>query len=185
MRIHESNLAARVVAVIWLITVLGIGLSMMFVGGAQAQANGTSNGSELPGEQIDSDTRIIDSSVSNGTATVVLESDRPQAVTLADAGGFSKGGVIERRTVVLSDGERSQIEIPVTEVDGRYGVSISTDKTLYAEIIRDGSSSSSVEPPDRNDQLALVVGAVLVGILSVVYARYRRDRQDQGVRYVG
>ncbi|MFC7057990.1 hypothetical protein [Halovenus salina] len=70
-----------------------------------------------------------------GTATVVLESDIPQQVTVTDAGAFSVGGSVERRTVRLQPRERVTVTLQVTEVNGRVGLGIETRSRLYAHII--------------------------------------------------
>ncbi|QSG11295.1 Uncharacterized protein HSBGL_0865 [Halapricum desulfuricans] len=118
----------------------------LFTGGAVAQDldNATdpiTDGTETPTpdagesyERIDNATRLISASYDSesGMATVVIESDIPQKIVLTDAGAFVEGGEVDQRSVVVTPGEQVNISMPVTEADGFVGVSISTQKTLYA-----------------------------------------------------
>jgi hypothetical protein len=93
-------------------------------------------------ERIDSDTVLVASewNETTGAARITIRSETSQAVTLSDAGRFVQGGKVPTTTVALRGGTTSTIEISVTEVDGRVGVAISTDKTpLYSEIIQSDS----------------------------------------------
>src|SRR6056297_1074211 len=98
---------------------------------------------ERDGARIDGDLRLVSTSYDgSGTATLVFETDGPKAVTLADAGGFMDGGEINRRTLVLDEAGTHTVEFQVTESDRGYvGVSISTDKVLYGEIIEEPTVS--------------------------------------------
>lgn len=120
------------------------------------------------GERIDNATMLISSSYSErtGMATVTIRSEIPQRIVVSDAGGFVAGGEIEQRSVLVEPGETVEISIPATETEsGFVGVSISTQKTLYAvPIIPPGLRLS---PPESNHWLAMLVG-LLMALLTVV-----------------
>lgn len=134
----------RVVALVFVFTVFALGsLLILLAGGASAQAAANQSADQAVNEsvetveRIDRNTVILESDYSekSGVATVTLESDRVQRVTLSDAGAFVTGGQVNQKTTVLKPDEPTTVRLDVTEVDGRVGVSISTSKTLYAHII--------------------------------------------------
>lgn len=130
-------------------TVATLVFSVTMTGGAVAQAaNQTAgNQSATPGEQIDGQTRLVSSSYDGQTetATVVLESDAHQAVTIYDAGGFTaeSGGQIRTRSVALSPGEQTRVRLPVTKTDDNAVLlGIQTDNTpAYAVVVEPGGDA--------------------------------------------
>jgi len=83
-------------------------------------------------EFIDARTTLCAAEYDNGTMSIILLSDGDQRLTLTDAGGALEQGLVERRTVVVYDDERTEVEIPVTEASGRVAVTIDTGRKLYA-----------------------------------------------------
>jgi hypothetical protein len=107
------------------------------------QPTTASGNSTQDGTRIDSDLRLVSASYDgSGTATLVFETDGAKAVTLTDAGGFVDGGHLNRRTVVLDGAGTHTVEFAVTESRRGYvGVTVATDATLYAEVIRSPTPS--------------------------------------------
>ncbi|MFC7142714.1 hypothetical protein ACFQMA_23125 [Halosimplex aquaticum] len=149
--------------------------------GVVAQAeNGTQSGPgvEMPkesGVQVQDGLVIVSSSYTavdemqgfeTGEATIVLRSDSPVAVTLADAGAFftNQDREINRRTVVVNG--RAELKFAVTERNGRVGVSISTDETLYGHVIRKGGNTDFV-PGGPSPEDTWLAGATIFGLFAV------------------
>jgi len=140
------------------------------------QANETTSGSA--GEQIDSELALVSSSYdpNAGTVTLTLRADSTRAVTLADAGGFIDGGTINRRTLVVQEGQTS-VEFAVTETQRGYvGVSIATDETLYAEVVR----SPSLSPFRGSSGTVGWFGGAAIVILSFVGAALWKLHKEGG-----
>jgi hypothetical protein len=95
------------------------------------------------GTRIDADLRLVSASYDgSGTAVLTFQTDAAKAITLTDAGGFVDGGHLNRRTVVLDGQGTHTVEFAVTESRRGYvGVTIATDQTLYAEVIRSPTPS--------------------------------------------
>jgi hypothetical protein len=130
---------AHVAGLLFVLFVFGIFAVMLLSAGAAAQ-NGGNVTAATPAqevERIDTDTVILNSSYNDqaGIATVIIESEVPQQVTVTDAGAFSVGGTVERRQVRLDPREPTKISLPVTEVNGRVGLGIETRQKLYGHII--------------------------------------------------
>jgi len=148
---------------------------------ADTPANSTA---QRPAERIGPNTLLISSSYDeqNGTASVVIESERPQTITVSDAGAFSKGGEIPRRITVFGSGERRTIELPATKINGKIGLAISTDETLYAEVISVAEPDDSLfqgRPTWQDMQVAGLSGFV-GGLLIVSLVAWHRVKSDQG-----
>jgi hypothetical protein len=140
------------------------------------QANETTSGPA--GEQIDSELSLVSSSYDPdaGTVTLTLDADSTHAVTLADAGGFIDGGTINRRTMVVQEGQTS-VEFAVTETQRGYvGVSIATDETLYAEVVR----SPSISPFKGSSGTVGWFGGAAIVILSFVGAALWKLHKEGG-----
>jgi|GEM_PF-781606 len=133
-------------------------------------------------ERIDSDTVLVASewNESAGVARVTIRSETSQAVTLSDAGRFIQGGKVPTTTVALRGGTTSTIEISVTEVDGRVGVSISTDKTpLYSEII-ESDSGDGLGVLEAVSTLQAWLGGVTIAFVWTVIAGWSVMRREGG-----
>ncbi len=163
------------------VTVAFLALLTLVPTGVVAQAeNGTQSGPgvEMPkesGTQIQDGLVIVSSSYTavdemrgfeTGEATIVLRSDSPVAVTLADAGAFftDQDREINRRTTVV-DG-RAELKFAVTERNGRVGVSISTDETLYGHTIRKGGSTDFV-PGGPSPEDTWLAGATVFSLFAM------------------
>lgn len=128
---------------------------------------------------IDDDLGLVESGYDGetGTAFVVLQSDRPQAITISDGGALAKGsGPIATSTAVV-DG-RTRIEVSATSVQGRVAVVIDSDARLYGHVIRAGNQSSGLVGGPwsaRDVQVAGGAGALTVAIFVIVQlVRYKR-----------
>ena len=128
-------------------------------------------------ERIDQDTRLISASYDDGdgTATVVIESDVAQKITVSDAGAFVEGGVVKQRTVIVSPGERVEITMPVTKSNGYTGVSIATPETLYAVPLKSQVDFFEGQSTWQTVQVAAIGGAFGVIVMAVILAWRLRD----------
>jgi len=169
-----------------LTTVVVLSLAGMLAPVAAAPATDTPTNSTAgarPAEQIDANTRLVSSSYDpqNETASVVIESERAQAITVSDAGAFTQGGEIPRRTVVVDDGERVTVELPVTTVNGKVGLAISTDETLYAEVITVNPDDSLFQGrPTWQDMQVAGFSGFVGGLLVISLVAWHRVKSDQG-----
>lgn len=136
------------------------------------------NESEGCNEHIDDETALCGYHYDAGAGEVVLTlySDRPQRVTLTDAGAFMTGGEVNRQRATLNG--RSEVRLAVTEYNGFVGVSVDTGRTLYAVPIE---TSSSLSAPKESDLLALLAGIVIVPAAAVGVYRVREELRDDGV----
>jgi archaellum component FlaF (FlaF/FlaG flagellin family) len=123
-------------------------------------------------EQVDNSTTLVSAEYdsSDGTATVVIESEIAQQITISDSGAFVEGGVVEQRSVYVGPGERTKITMPVTKSDGFVGISIATQKTLYAVPLKSEVSFFESESTWQTVQVAALGGAFGVLVMAVILA---------------
>jgi hypothetical protein len=142
--------------------------------GAQELPGGNNTTTSTPsdpsaqGEQIDKNTRLVDSSYSQetGEMTVTVHSESLQELVFSDAGAFAEGGVVEQRKLTVRPDETVTITMPATRTDRGYvGVSIATRNVLYAEPIE---ASANLNPWRRVPPMAGWVGGATAIALSVV-----------------
>jgi hypothetical protein len=157
-----------------LITLLVV--AMLVPGAVAAQENATNATDatdDLPDDRLDDCTEHIDNVTTlcsaeyeNGRITLELHSDRPQRVTLTDAGGMMEGGEITQQTSHLSEG-RNTVHISVTQHNGFAGVTVNTGRTLYAVPVE--QDSSLIGPPwtAQDVQLSALAGAVVTALLTL------------------
>lgn len=128
-------------------------------------------------EQIDNATRLVSASYDSGDgmATVVIESDIPQEIVLTDSGAFVEGGEVDQRSVVVAPGERVEISMPVTMANGFVGVSITTQKTLYAVPLVDRVQWFNSESTWQTVQVAALGGALGVLVVAALLAYRLRN----------
>ncbi|WP_144426067.1 hypothetical protein [Halanaeroarchaeum sulfurireducens] len=126
---------------------------------------------EPPAETIDPVTAIESTWLEDGTMVLVIRSDVPQLVTLTDAGAVWGGGEIPQRSLTLQAG-RNRVSIPVTEVDGRVGVTIATQRVLHGTTLTTGTTLLP-GPFGRDDvQIAAIAGAFAgVGVTALIAFR--------------
>jgi len=126
---------------------------------------------------IDGNTRVLsyDYDSEAGTLSVTIESDRPQAVTISDAGALSEsgGGVIPSESEPI-DGVRT-LTIPVTRTDqGFVGVTIATDNTLYGIVIEPEREG----PFERTSPTTGWLGGSTVAMIMIGLAAYRHKNRE-------
>ncbi|QSG08878.1 hypothetical protein [Halapricum desulfuricans] len=128
-------------------------------------------------ERIDNSTVLVSASYDRdaGMATVVIESEETQKITLTDAGAFVQGGEVPQRSVVVTPGERTEISIPVTNADGFVGVSIATQKTLYAVPLTSQVQWFDSESTWQTVQVAAFGGASGVLVVAALLAYRLRN----------
>jgi len=173
---------------------VGVALSLAIPAGpALAQENSTTAANETvttafepdgDGYRIDTTTRVVSESFNEDTGelTIVIESDIPQSITIADKGGFDKEGPVNRRRPYLQTG-RHTITLQLTETeDGDYGYSVSTEKVLYSHQVEE-SRDAIIGGPWGPSDLWIVGGlSVVLGVASVplmkrlLSKRLRSDR---------
>lgn len=151
-----------------------------------AQENATDTGTGLEAEDLTGDecTVHIDQHVSlcsaeyrDGEVVLELRSDRPETITVTDAGGIMNGGEILRKDYVLRSDRRSTVRMPVTKANGFVGVTIDTGRTLYG-VPLETSSTLIGGPWDYADTQAAALGGgigsaaiVLLLTLRTIYGR--------------
>ena len=83
-------------------------------------------------EAIDRNTVICSADLDGDRAELVLRSDRPQVVTITDAGGVFAGGEVQRTDHRLRPDEPNTVTVRVTRYRNMAGVTIDTGNVLYA-----------------------------------------------------
>jgi hypothetical protein len=150
-------------------------VSLLCLPPAAAQTNQSAPSNAT--QQIANDLRLVESGydAETGEAWVVLEAEHPTAVTLSDGGALHDGsGEIASRSVVVEG--QTEVRVSVTEVNGRVGVIIGTDATLYGHVIETSSNLIGGPFTGRDVQTAAVSGFVIVAIVSLVMVvRYLRN----------
>ena len=154
-------------------------LLVTLTGGAIAQTNQTtptvtvetstssSSDENQTVEPIDRSTGLVDSRVEGESMILVIESNRPQQVTLTDTGSAMNGQRTPVHTVQLQKGT-NRLTVPAQSFEGHYIVTISTGEYLYP-VVKD-HSATIVGPPWTVSDVRLAAGAagltvVLVSIL--------------------
>lgn len=115
-----------------------------------------------------------------GTVTLTLRASERKAVTLVDAGAFSLGGDLPDRTLDPFEGTQT-FEFSVYRPPGSesVGVTIVTDRTMYAEPIR--VSPAGPDLPEFPTWGALLVGVSLTAVGTVAVDKYQSQKESQGV----
>lgn len=136
------------------------------------------NGSDVQGIWIDENTRLLESEhlAEDGTARITIHSEIRQSVTLTDAGKFSTGGEVARRTLDMRPGDTATVELPVTVVDGLVGVGISTNELLWAEVIEARNTGSS--PWEQTGPVAGWLGGASVFTVMMGIAAMKVKRKN-------
>jgi hypothetical protein len=176
-----------------------IALSLAAVGPATAQSydydsqelptNGTATptpaGNQTYEAYIDGNTRIVEADYNSqeGTATVVIESDQAQSITVSDGGALASGesGTIATTTRVVEDGERQSITVPVTKADGLVAVTISTRETLYGYIYSPPSESVFEKTNSRDGWIGGSTAAIAMFTLSAYRVKNSTDSEPNEV----
>jgi len=131
--------------------------------------------------RIDGATEIVGTRYieSDGIAMITIRSSATQTVTFSDAGRFNQGGKVPVRAEVFRSGETATVEIPITEVNGRVGVAITTENTpLYAAIIEDGGGG--LEILEALSSLQAWAAGIIVAFTWMVIAGYSVLRREDG-----
>jgi hypothetical protein len=150
---------------------------------AQENATETDTGfdhEDLTGEDctVHIDRHVSLCSVEHRNGEVILEfrTDRPETITVTDAGGMMHGGEILRKDFLIR-GDRSTVRMPVTKANGFVGVTIDTGRVLYGVPV-ETSSSLIGGPWDYSDTQAAALGGgigsavvVLLLTLKTIYGR--------------
>lgn len=131
-------------------------------------------------ETIDRTMGIVSSTYNegDGTVTLVIESDREQTVHLFDMGSAQDGGVFDSKKVQLQQG-RNRVTVPVTEVSSQIGVTISTDRVLYAHVKKTGSNPFPNGPYSQEDVQYSIAGGGF-GVAFMVLYRAARAKLGAG-----
>ncbi len=123
--------------------------------------------------RVDRHTRICESSFEDGRSTLVIRSNITQDVDLLDMGSFTSGGVVPEKSVRLKEG-RNRISLSGQKVNGKAGVSISTEHVTFSHIINTRSTLIGGPFGARDVQVAALSGALSVSLIVVI----------QSIRYV-
>lgn len=126
-------------------------------------------------ERVSDSLSICSKTYQDGTATLILESEQANRLTLTDAGAFIEGGEVGRDRVTVYEG-RNTVSIPATEVHGFAGVAIDTGEVLYAVKIQSISPSG---PPISYGNAQALVALTAVGAAAFTYRVVRRKREEE------
>lgn len=113
-----------------------------------------------------------------GDALVTVYAERPQRLTLTDAGGAMDGGDVQQRTETISPGI-STLRMPVTEMGGSLGgsstvaVTISHRDGLYSVVVEDESFLLDGPWDSRDAQISGLAG-LLAGLSTTVGIAYQK-----------
>jgi hypothetical protein len=145
---------------------------------------GENDTSDLEGcdVRVDRHTRICESTFENGQSELVIHSNVTQSVTIADMGSFAQGGVVPRKDLTLHEG-RNRITLRGVEYRGRAGVSIDTDRVLFAHQIETRFTLIHGPYSSSDVQTAGVAGALSVAVIVIVQSiRYMTGRKHDPER---
>jgi hypothetical protein len=189
LRFNPPAVAYLLVAFLFVVATLMLGMVALSAPSAAANATADSTPDPTPtptqapnetGALIQPGLELVAHDVDDETASLTFRSSGPVAVTIADAGGFYKGGELERRTTILRKGTHT-IEFPITVMpDGRAGVTVSTSDTLYA-VPLEGSNYWFQGSPTWDLMELAGLGAVvgtLIATAVVAYLRVRGGRKE-------
>ena len=135
-------------------------------------------------EVIDQNTVLCSAELDGETAELVLRSDRPQRVTITDAGGVFAGGEVQRTRHQLRPDEPNTVRVSVTRHRNMAGVTVDTGTTLYG--VPFDESSTLIGPPWSASDVqigALAAGAstALVSALFVLRTVYGRSEEAERI----
>lgn len=139
-----------------------------------AVSAGGTGGNECS-ERVSADLSICSASYEEGTAILVLESERTMRLTLTDAGAFITGGQVERESATVFEG-RNTIRFRATEVQGFAGVAVDTGNVLYAKRIQALSPS---QPAISYSSVQALIAVTAVGAAAFTYRLVRRKREEE------
>jgi len=132
--------------------------------------------------RIDGATEIVASEYieSEGVARVTVRSKAVQTITFSDGGFLADGGGEGySRSEAFGSGETATVQIPVTEVNGRVAVVLSTDETpLYGHIIKPGGGGLDVI--DALGSLQALLTGVGVAFVWMLIAGWNELRGERG-----
>ena len=134
-------------------------------------------------EAIDRNTVLCSATLDGSHAELVVRSDRPQRVTVTDAGGMFESGPVQRTRHQLRPDEPNTIRVPVTRHRNMAGVTIDTGDVLYG--VPFDESSQLIGPPwSASDvQMAALAGAGSTALISgLVVLRTIYGRTDEPER---
>jgi hypothetical protein len=147
-----------------------------------AVANESSSDLDECDVRVDRHTRICSSSFEDGQSELVIHSNRTQRVTIADMGSFAQGGVVPRKDLTLHEG-RNRITLRGVKYRGRAGVSIDTDRVLYAHNIQTRFTLIHGPYSGSDVQTAGLAGAASVAVIVVIQSiRYMTGRKHDPER---
>jgi hypothetical protein len=115
---------------------------------------------------------------STNMTTVVLRSERPQSITVADQGHFNRDGEVPHRDIHMDAGETTRIRLDSMEVGGEVKLSISTRETLYSHTVKHGGSG--LEILRALSTLQALIGGVIIGFIWMVLAGIAVLRREDG-----
>lgn len=182
MRRYTRNHQSRILILAFALVVAAAGAALIGAGVASAQSvpgQENTTTTPTPGERINQNVVLLESSYNadTGEGTFRFRVSRPVSLTLTDAGEFWEGGEMDnQQTFVFEEGTHT-VTVPLTEVEGAVGATITTGEVRYAEIIRDFEISRA--PVDYQLVQLLIAGTLLgtAGVtLRVVRSRY--DDED-------
>lgn len=126
---------------------------------------------------IDANTRLVKATYhrKSGFVTLILESERPQVVTVTDAGGVFEGGEITRKNARLLPG-KNRVRISVTEVQGNAAVTLDTGDVLYGIPVR----RSGANPLEKVRATSAWIGGVVIAVSMFTLAAWREMRKEHG-----
>jgi len=168
-----------------------IGLTLLLLLAAPVTAQSVPNVSDVTLEDaledetvcmtINSETALCDGSLDGDTATLIIESETRQSVTLTDAGAMMTGGEMRRQPKILTPG-KNRVEFRITIYSGMAAISIDTGDVLFGVPLSEPSSLLSPPYTVSDVQAAGAGAAASVGFVSLLVvgrALSGKDREPE------
>ena len=135
-------------------------------------------------ERIDNYTQLVKARLDDGTALLVLKSEKTQRITVTDAGAMMAGGNIPQKQFILKGGEKTTVRMDVHTDGGFAGVTIATSETLWGIPLEDKYEFLPGGPRTSDVQLAGLTGLLTTGLLAIGIAFKRRRNIGDDVERV-
>ena len=132
-------------------------------------------------ERIDNYTQLVDARLDDGTAVLVLKSEKTQRITLTDAGAMMAGGNIPQKQFIIKSGEKTTVRMDVHTDGGFAGVTISTAETLWGVPLEDKYEFLPGGATVEDVQVAGITGLLTTGVLALGIAIKRRRGTGESV----
>lgn len=123
-------------------------------------------------ETIDDDTRIVSKDYDDGKMILIIDSDKPQFVSVTDAVAIMNGGIVTPDRFALREG-RNRVEFPAQKQSGKAAVTLGVGNVVYAVVV-DSQLNIISGPFDGSDVQQAALGGLSSGFLVTFLIAWRR-----------